>query len=328
MKLSLFSNKSYDQDSFTSANEDSRHELEFIDTQLNLASVEQANGKSAICVFVNDQVDASVLRKLYAQGTRLICLRCAGYNNVDIAEANKLGIKVVNVPAYSPHAVAEHALALILALNRHIPQAYERVHSGNFTLDGLIGFDLNGKTAGIIGTGRIGAIVACTLQSLGIKVLATDPIQNPQCCHQGIEYADLDTILSRSDIISLHCSLTAETCNLIGHDEISKMKPGVMLINTSRGASVNTEAAIEGLESGQIGYLGIDVYEHEQSIFLNAKSKEDYKDALLDKLISLPNVIVTPHQAFFTTEALHNIAVTTLNSLTEFEQGSELSHLL
>ena len=328
MKLAIFNSKSYDIESFNKVNAANQHDLVFIDEPLNSETTLLAKGAPAICIFVNDPVDADMLKQLYDQGTRLIVLRCAGYNNVDLVAAQELGIQVANVPAYSPHAVAEHALALILALNRHMLEAQQRVRAANFSLNGLKGFDLYGKTAGIIGTGHIGAILACTLQALGMRVLATDPLENPECCHQGIEYVELDSLLSQSDVISLHCPLTADSCHLINAKEIAHMKRGVMLINTSRGGVLNTDAVIDGLKSGKIGYLGIDVYEHEQNIFFNDLSKEGINDDNLKSLLSLPNVLVTPHQAFFTEEALENIATTTLASLTEFEQGLPLSHMI
>ena len=326
MKLILFNSKPHDVESFRNANISAKHELVFINEPLNSESVSLVADAQAICVFVNDVIDAELLEQLHSQGTRLITLRCAGYNNVDIAAAKSIGIQVANVPAYSPHAVAEHALALILALNRHIAEANNRVHSGNFSLEGLKGFDLYGKTAGIIGTGRIGAIVACVLQSLGMRVLATDPLENPECCNKGIEYVDLATLLSLADVISLHCPLTDESCYLINEVEIAKMKQGVMLINTSRGGVLNTQAAINGLQTGQIGYLGIDVYEHEQHLFFRDLSEESFDDDEFKKLLALPNVLITPHQAFFTDEALEKISTTTLTSLTEFEQGQSLTY--
>ena len=326
MKLTLFNSKPYDIASFNQANVALDHVLVFVDTPLNNESAHLAKDSAAICVFVNDSVDKDLLVQLYSQGVRFITLRCAGYNNIDITAAHELGIRVSNVPAYSPHAVAEHALALILALNRHLIEADKRVHSGNFSLPGLKGFDLHGKTAGVIGAGRIGAILACSLQALGMRVLAVDPLENPDCCSKGIEYVDMDTLLAQSDVISLHCPLTADSCHLIGATEISKMKEGVMLINTSRGAVLNTDATINGLRSGKIGYLGIDVYEHEKDIFFQDLSGSGFKDAQLTELLSMPSVLITPHQAFFTAEALENIAHTTLSNLTEFEHGKLLTH--
>ena len=326
MKLVLFNSKPYDIESFNKVNVGKEHDLVFIDAPLNKESALHVADVSAICVFFNDVVDIDMLKQLYAQGIRLILLRCAGYNIVDIAAAQALGIQVTNVPAYSPHAVAEHTLGLILALTRHIPEAHQRVHAGNFSLEGLKGFDLYGKTAGIIGTGRIGAIVARVLQSLGMRVQATDPLENPECCNQGIQYVDLDTLLSQADVISLHCPLTAGSEYLINAAEITKMKPGVMLINTSRGGVLNTKAVIDGLKSGQIAYLGMDVYEQEQHLFFRDLSGKGFDDDNLKSLLALPNVLITPHQAFFTAEALENIASSTLTSLTEFEKGQPLTY--
>jgi len=326
MKLILFNSKPHDVESFRKANISEKHELVFVDVPLNSESAVLAADAPAICVFVNDIINAELLKQLYSQGTRLITLRCAGYNNIDIVAAKSIGIQLANVPAYSPHTVAEHALALILALNRHIAEANNRVHTSNFSLEGLKGFELHGKTAGIIGTGRIGAIVACTLQSLGMRVLATDPLESSECCSKGIEYVDLATLLSQADVISLHCPLTDENCYLINEAEIAKMKQGVMLINTSRGGVLNTQAAINGLQTGQIGYLGIDVYEYEQNLFFRNLSEEGFDDDTFKKLLALPNVLITPHQAFFTDEALENISTTTLTSLAEFEKGQPLTY--
>lgn len=326
MKLALFNSKPYDIESFNKANQYLQHDLQFIEAPLNSETARLARGTPAICIFVNDMVDELLLQQLYDQGVRLVLLRCAGYNNVNIAAAGKIGIQVANVPAYSPHAVAEHALGLIFALNRHLIEADHRVRTSNFSLQGLKGFDLHGKTAGVIGTGRIGAIVACSLQAMGMRVLATDPVENPACCNQGVQYVDLDTLLVESDIISLHCPLTDDSCYLIGETEINKMKQGVMIINTSRGAVLKTQAIIKGLESGKIGYLGIDVYEKEKDLFFRDLSGTGYEDDLFKTLLTFPNVLITPHQAFFTNEALDNIAMTTLGTLNEFEHGQLLSH--
>ncbi len=328
MKLALFNAKRYDIESFNQANVSAAHELIFIEQPLQLKTARLASDAIAICIFVNDVVDSPLLEQLFKQGVRLICLRCAGYNNVDIAAAQALGIHVVHVPAYSPYAVAEHTLGLMLALNRHIPEANSRVHNGNFTINGLKGFDMHGKTAGIIGTGRIGALVACSLQALGMRVLAVDPIQNSACCNQSIEYVDMDTLLSLSDVISLHCPYTAENCHLINAEAISKMKKGVMIINTSRGGLLDTQAAIDGLRSGQIGYLGLDVYEREQNLFFQDLSDKEIDDADFKMLLSFPNVLITPHQAFFTAEAINNIASATLFSLSCFEKNEPLSNAI
>ncbi len=326
MKLILFNAQPYDIEAFNQSNTATGHELVFIKQPLCMETVQLANGATAICVFVNDVVDSSLLAQLFKQGVRLICLRCAGYNNVDIAAACALGIHVVNVPAYSPYAVAEHTLGLMLALNRHIPEADNRVHAGNFSISGLQGFDMHGKTAGIIGTGRIGALVACSLQALGMQVLAVDPIQDSECCNQSVEYVNMDTLLSQSDVISLHCPYTAENCHLINATSISKMKHGVMLINTSRGGLLDTQAAIDGVRSGQIGYLGLDVYEREQNLFFQDLSDKEIDDADFKTLLAFPNVLITPHQAFFTAEAMKNIADATLLSLSCFEKNKPLGN--
>ncbi len=326
MKLIIFNAKPYDMESFNQANNRGTHELIFIEQPLSQATAHFADKAVSICIFVNDILDSTLLKHLFEKGVRLICLRCAGYNNVDINAARELGMHVVHVPAYSPYAVAEHTLGLMLALNRHIPEANHRVHRGNFSLDGLKGFDMHAKTAGIIGTGRIGALVACSLQALGMRVLAVDPIINKACCEQSVEYVAMETLLSQSDIISLHCPYNEQNCHLINAASISKMKPGVMLINTSRGGLLDTGAAIAGLESGQIGYLGLDVYEREQNLFFQDLSDKGIDDTDLKTLLAFPNVLITPHQAFFTVEAMRNIAEATLASLSEFEKNKPLSY--
>ena len=275
----------------------------------------------AVCVFVNDQLDALVLAELARQGTRLIALRCAGFNNVDLAAARDLDMTVVRVPAYSPYAVAEHTVGLILSLNRKIHRAYNRVRDGNFALDGLLGFDLHGRTVGLIGTGQIGAVTANILNGFGCSLLAYDPYPNPACEAIGVRYVPLAELLAESDIITLHCPLTPETHYLINGRALSQMKKGVMLINTSRGALVDTRAVINALKSGQVGYLGLDVYEEEGDLFFEDLSDQAIRDDIFARLLTFPNVMITGHQAFFTAEALQNIAATTLANVTAFEQG-------
>jgi len=256
----------------------------------------------------------------------LIALRCAGYNNVDLTAAKKHGIAVVRVPGYSPYAVAEHTIGLMLALNRNLHRAYNRVREGNFALDGLLGFDVHGKTAGIIGTGKIGTVVAQILVGFGCPTAAFDPFPNERCRSLGVRYVNLDELLAQSDIITLHCPLTPENKHMIDATALQKMKPGVMLINTSRGALIDTAAVIEALKSGKVGYLGLDVYEEEEQIFFEDRSALIISDDVFSRLLTFPNVIITGHQAFFTREALENIAATTIDNITKFERGEKLEN--
>ena len=265
-----------------------------------------------------------MLIELAAQGTRLIALRCAGFNNVDIKKAKELGISVVRVPAYSPYAVAEHAVGLMLALNRKVHWANSRVKEGNFSLDGLLGFDMHGRTAGLIGTGRIGECVVRILHGFGCEIIACDQVKNPICEELGVEYVDLNELLERSDIISLHCPLFAETHHLIDKNAIAMMKKGVMIINTSRGALIDSRAVIDGLKSEKIGYLGIDVYEEEEELFFEDKTFEIRTDDVFARLTTFPNVVITGHQAYFTQEAVAHIAQTTLENITAYENDGKL----
>ena len=301
-------------------------DLVFFEVHLKQETLELAKGYEAICVFVNDKIDQSMLKELHKNGTKLIALRCAGFNNIDIKAAQEIGITVMRVPAYSPYAVAEHTLALILTLNRKIHKAYNRVRESNFSLDGLLGFDLYGKKAGIIGTGKIGKLVAKILSGFGCEVLLYDPFPDDHLEYG--EYYDLKTLLNDSDIISIHCPLNDKTKHLINKESIALMKDGVMIINTSRGAIINTKDAIQGLKSCKIGYLGLDVYEEEEKFFFEDHSETIIQDDILMRLISFPNVIVTAHQAFFTQNAMRNIAVTTLKNIKDFEENKELNNLV
>jgi len=271
-------------------------------------------------VFVNDQLNADVIEALYGFGVRLIALRCAGFNNVDLDAANKFEIKVVRVPAYSPYSVAEHTVALILALNRKIYKAYHRVREGNFALDGLLGYDLNGRTVGIIGTGKIGEVVTKIMKGFGCNILAYDLFQNKSCLDMGVKYIPLENLFKESDIITLHCPLTRETHHIIDSNSLDKMKKGVVLINTSRGALIDTKAVIKALKSGKVGALGLDVYEEEADLFFEDLSNLIIQDDIFARLLTFPNVVITGHQAFFTKEALDGIALTTLDNITEFEK--------
>ena len=324
MKIAFFSTKPYDRKYFDLANHGTNHEITYFETRLTRDTLKLAEGFECACVFVNDQVDASVLIALAAQGTRMIALRCAGFNNVDINSARELGITVVRVPAYSPHAVAEHTVGLMLALNRKIYWAHSRVREGNFSLDGLLGFDLHGRTVGLIGTGKIGECVAAILKGFGCNIIAYDRNENPACIELGVSYVSRDELFAQSDIISLHCPLFKETYHLIGMDAIGRMKKGVMIINTSRGALIDAKAAIEGLKSEKIGYLGIDVYEEEEELFFEDKTFEIRTDDVFARLTTFPNVVITGHQAYFTEEAVQAIARITLENITAYESGAEL----
>lgn len=322
----MFSAKSYDVASFTSANVGKEHDIDVLEDRLGPSTAHLAAGADAVCIFVNDRADASVLTTLSDLGVRHVALRCAGFNNVDLDAAKQLGLTVVRVPAYSPNAVAEHTIALILALNRHIPRAYSRVRDGNFSLDGLVGFDLAGKTAGIIGTGRIGALVARLLWHFRCEVICFDPFENPRVTELGMRYVDLDELWSRSDLISLNCPLSAETNHLVSASSIARMKPGVMIVNTGRGALIDTVAVIDGLKSGRIGSLALDVYEEEAELFFEDRSGQVIADDVFARLLTFPNVLITAHQAFLTNEALAAIAATTLDNLTTLEGGDRCAN--
>jgi D-lactate dehydrogenase len=321
MKVAVFSTKVYDRKFLSDANSPTQHELVFFEPRLNRDTAILAAGFPAVCVFVHDQVDAPTLELLASRGTRLVVLRCAGFNNVDLQAAADLGISVVRVPAYSPYGVAEHAVGLILSLNRKIHRAYNRVREGNFSLDGLLGFNLHDRTVGIIGTGKIGLILGQIMKGFGCNILAYDVYRNPELEALGGKYVELPELFANSDIISLHCPLTPETHHLINAEAIEQIKSGVMLINTSRGALIDTLAVIEGLKSGKIGYLGVDVYEQESELFFEDLSGEIIQDDIFQRLTTFPNVLITGHQAFFTAEALHNIAETTFANIADVENG-------
>jgi D-lactate dehydrogenase len=321
MKVAVFSTKAYDRRFIEAANTEGQHEFVFFDPHLNQHTAILAAGFPGVCAFVNDIADAITLEILASGGTRLLALRCAGFNNVDLNGAQKYGITVVRVPAYSPYAVAEHTIAMILCLNRKIHRAYNRVREGNFSLDGLLGFDLRDRTVGIIGTGKIGVIVTQILQAFGCHLLAYDVYRNPEVEALGAKYVELPELFKSCDIISLHCPLTPETKHIINTEAIEQMKPGVMLINTSRGALINAKSVTRGLKSGLIGSLGLDVYEKESDLFFEDLSGTIIQDDIFLRLTSFPNVLITGHQAFFTEDALHNIAETTIENISKFEQG-------
>lgn len=320
MKVVVFGSKSYDEEYFSNLNQAFGHEISFVETHLDATSAALASGAEAVCAFVNDQVDEACVRALSDLGIRCIALRCAGFNNVSLQVAKALGIAVVRVPEYSPHGVAEHAVALILGLNRKIYRVYNRVRENNFSLEGLLGFNLNCRTVGVIGTGKIGSVFCQIMRGFGCKVVAYDPKENPDCLDAGVEYRDLNSLLNSSDIISLHCPLTKETHHLIDDQAIKRMKDGVMLINTSRGALVDTQAVIQHLKTEKIGYLGLDVYEEEGDLFFEDESGKILEDDQFARLQTFPNVLISGHQAFFTHEALENIAMTTLQNLTDIEE--------
>jgi D-lactate dehydrogenase len=329
MKVAVFSTKSYDRQFLDAANEAAQtsHELVYFDTRLEPQTAGLAAGFLAVCAFVNDNVGSDTLKILAAQGTRLIALRSAGFNHVDLKTAAELGLKVVRVPAYSPYSVAEHTVGLILTLNRKLHKAYNRVRDDNFALDGLLGFDLHGSTVGVIGTGKIGLIFAQIMQGFGCHLLGYDAYPNAEFeTIGGARYVQLPELFAQSDIISLHCPLIPETYHLIGNDAIAQMKTGVMLINTSRGGLMDTNALIEGIKSGKIGYLGIDVHEQEDELFFQDLSDTIIQDDTFQLLQSFPNVVITAHQAFFTRNAMEAIASTTLSNITAFEQGQPLKN--
>lgn len=317
MKFAFFDTKPYDMPSFKKYGSQNDIEFKFFETKLNRDTASLAHGCDGVCVFVNDTVDADVIDKLYSMGVKSVALRCAGYNNVDVKHAfGKLHI--FHVPAYSPYAVAEHAIAMLLTSIRRIHKAYIRTRDHNFSLSGLTGFDLHGKTVGVIGTGRIGRVFTDICKGFGMKVLAYDKFPSKE---SGLEYVTLERLFAESDIISLHCPLTEETRHLIDEAAIKKMKKGVVLINTSRGALINAEALLSGIKSRHIGAACLDVYEEESDIFFEDFSGHIMDDDTLARLISMPNVIVTSHQAFLTEEALNNIAETTVKNITEFAKN-------
>jgi D-lactate dehydrogenase len=318
MRIAVFSTKPYDR-RFLQAAAQGAHDFTWIEARLDAATARLAEGCEAACLFVNDRADAAALRALHDGGVKLLALRSAGFNHVDLAEAKRLGLAVGRVPAYSPEAVAEHTVALILALNRRIHRAYNRVREGNFALDGLLGFDLHGRTVGVIGTGQIGHAFARIMRGFGCRLLGHDPQQSPDCLALGMEYRTLDDLLPEADIVSLHCPLTPGTRHLIDAARLARMKPGAMLINTSRGAILDTAAVIRALKSGRLGHLGLDVYEEEEKLFFEDLSGTVIADDVFARLLTFPNVLITGHQGFFTEEAMRAIAETTLANVARFE---------
>lgn len=326
MHIAVFSAKPYDRTSLEAANAAVGHRLTYHDFRLSPDTATLAQGADVVCPFVNDDVGDPVIQTLSGLGIRLLALRSAGFNHVDLGAAAAAGIVVAHVPAYSPHAVAEHATALILTLNRKTHRAYNRVRDGNFALDGLMGFDLSGKTVGIVGTGQIGQVMARIMLGFGCHVLAADPMPNAGLVAAGVQYVPVTDLLGLADIVSLQCPLTPETHHLVNDGTIARMKPGVMIINTSRGAVIDTRAAIRGLKSGQIGALGLDVYEEEADLFFEDKSAEFIPDDIFARLLTLPNVLITGHQGFFTTDALSAIARTTIENVSDFAATGRPRH--
>ena len=326
IKVAFFDAKSYDEVSFNKTNADYGFDIRYYQEHLNLKTVPLAKGADVVCIFVNAECNAAVIDELIKNGVKLIALRCAGFNNVDL-KAAKGRIKVVRVPAYSPHAVAEYAVSLMLALNRKIFRAVNRTREGNFALKGLMGFDMYGKTAGVVGMGRIAKELIKILHGFGMQVLAYDLYSDMDFAKRyDVRMVSLDELYAESDIISLHCPLTPETTFLINAQSIAKMKPGVMIINTGRGKLIHTEELIEGLRTKQVGSAGLDVYEEEKNYFYEDRSDKIIDDDVLARLLMMPNVVLTSHQAFFTAEAMHNIALTTLESIKEFSEGKELTN--
>jgi len=326
MRMAVFSTKAYDRRFLDAANRAFGHQIDYFEARLEASTAALAEGYPAVCVFVNDRVDAAALEALAKGGTRLVALRCAGYNNIDLDAAERLGVAIARVPAYSPEAVAEFTVGLILALDRNIPRAWNRVRENNFALDGLIGRNLSGRRVGVVGTGRIGALVARTLRlGFGCQVLASDLVEDPDLVAIGVRYAPVDALLREVDLITLHCPLTPRTRHLIDRDRLAAARPGVMVINTSRGALIDTAALIEGLKSGQVGSVALDVYEQEADLFFEDLSNEIIQDDVFQRLLTFPNVLITGHQAFLTEEALSAIAEATLASVAEVEAGAPLT---
>lgn len=324
MKIAMFSTKSYDQEYFEKYSKVNNYSFSFFETGLNKNTANLTIGFDAVCVFVNDKIDNDTIKILSANGIKLIAMRCAGYNNVNIKSAKSNNIKVVRVPAYSPEAVAEHSIALILTLNRKTHKAYNRIREGNFSLKNLIGFNLHGKTVGVIGAGKIGATFCRIIKGFGCRVIAYDILKSEELAKSGIEYLPLNEVFKQSDILSLHCPLTPQTKYIVNEESLSLMKKGVMIINTSRGGLINTIDVIKSLTNEKIGYLGLDVYEQEENLFFEDLSESIIQDDLILKLNSFPNVLITSHQAFFTKEAMDEITKTTLENIRCFDKNLAL----
>lgn len=328
MKIAMYSSKHYDREYFELANKQFGNKIEYFDFRLTKKTAITAKGADAVCIFVNDGADAGILQELAAMGIKILALRCAGFNNVDLEAAKALGIQVVRVPAYSPEAVAEHAVGLMMTLNRHIHKAYQRTRDANFSLDGLTGFNMHNRTAGVIGTGKIGQALIRILKGFGMHILAFDPYPSQVAIDLGAEYVDLDTLYAKSDVISLHCPMTAENYHLLNRESFDKMKDGVMVINTSRGGLLDSAAAIDALKQKKIGGLGMDVYEKEESLFFEDYSNDVIQDDVFRRLSACHNVIFTGHQAFLTEEALLNISNTTLKNIKQVAAGEDCPNIV
>ena len=325
IKIAFFDAKEYDRSSFINSNSNGEFKIKFYETRLSEDTCPLAEGFDVVCVFVNDLVNETVINTLSDCGVKLIALRCAGFNNVDLKAAASKGIKVVRVPAYSPYAVAEHGAALLMSLTRHIPQAYLRTKTANFNIEGLTGRDLHGLTGGILGTGKIGQIMADILKGFGMNIIAYDPFPNQNWAKEkNAEYVSLEEIFKRSDVLSLHCPLTEQTKHIVNHDSMKMMKKDAVIINTGRGALIDSKALVHALKHGHIGGIGMDVYEEESAYFFSDWSTDIMTDDVLARLLTFPNVIITSHQAFLTTNALKNLADTTLQNIQAFESGQEL----
>lgn len=326
MKIAIFSTKQWVRDAFDAINKKYGYHLNYFEPKLDSQTVKMAEGHDAVCVFVHDKLDQLVIESLAEAGVKIIALRCAGFNNVDLKVAHDKNIDVVRVPAYSPYAVAEHALGMILTLNRRYHRAYNRIREGNFSLDGLLGFDIHGKTVGVIGTGKIGQIFCRIMKGLNTKILAYDKFPSQDMIDEGVEYCELQHLYEESDIISLHCPLLQDTYHIINDYSIQTMKKGVMIINTSRGPLIDSDAVIQGLKSGKIGSLGLDVYEEEEGLFFEDLSEQVIQDDRFVRLQTFPNVLITAHQAFFTKEAVENIADTTLSNIKDLVDGNSCTN--
>jgi D-lactate dehydrogenase len=328
MRIAFFNTKKYDRRFFDAANKRAGHEIDYLESRLDAHSAVIASKHDAVCAFVNDDISAAVIDVLAEQGVKHIALRSAGFNHVDLEKADQAGITVSRVPAYSPHGVAEHAIALMMTLNRMTHRAFNRVREGNFSLEGLLGFEMHGQVAGVVGTGKIGAAAARILHGFGCKVLAHDVNENDELKALGVQYVPLDDLFRDSEIITLHCPLMPETEHLINADSLNQMRDGVMLINTSRGKLIDTDAVIDALKSGRIGHLGLDVYEEEDELFFEDRSGDILQDDEFARLLTFPNVLITGHQAFFTRHALEEIAAVTLSNLTQLEHGQDCPNRL
>lgn len=317
LKIAFFSSKSYDERSFNQENERYSYQFEFHDFRLTEQTARLASGCDVVCAFVNDDLSAPVLQQLADTGVKVVAMRCAGFDRVDLQTAEALGLKVVRVPAYSPESIAEHAVGMMLCLNRRYHKAYQRTRDANFSLEGLVGFNFHGKTAGIVGSGKIGLATMRILKGLGMEILCYDPYQNPAAIDLGVKYTELEEVYKHADVISLHCPSTPENRNMLNADAFSKMKDGVMVVNTSRGDLLDSAAAIEALKSGKIGSLGLDVYDNEKELFFQDKSNDVIVDDVFRRLSACHNVIFTGHQAFLTDDALRSIASVTLQSVSD-----------